>query len=144
MTTEPCPGWVDQAFKDIAGEWTTTGVIRDAEGKPIPNLPDRVVSQDDEVAKALTAYLKEIGDGSPNQKGFFGATHAEAKIAFQMAQWDVKHATVVINNNAGVCTGRDSCSELVRAVLPKGSTLKVYHPGDRRPTEIVGEGPERP
>ncbi|MEV6782084.1 polymorphic toxin-type HINT domain-containing protein [Streptomyces sp. NPDC051098] len=38
---EPCPGWLDQAFEDIAGEWTTSGVIRDAEGKPIPNLPDR-------------------------------------------------------------------------------------------------------
>ncbi|MCX4870844.1 polymorphic toxin-type HINT domain-containing protein [Streptomyces sp. NBC_00257] len=143
-TDEVCPAWVGPIFEEISGEWVTTGVIRDANGKRIPNLPDRIVSQDDEVTKALTSYLKEIGYGSPNQTDFFGASHAETKIAFKMAQQDVKDATVVINNNTGVCTGRDSCSELVKAILPKGSKLRVYHPGSRKETEIVGEGPERP
>ncbi|MFH8692583.1 DddA-like double-stranded DNA deaminase toxin [Streptomyces anulatus] len=110
----------------------------------IPNLPDRISSQDDDVAKSLTAYLKKIGYGSPNQADFLGATHAKAKIAFKMGQWDVKNATVVINNNAGVCTGVDSCSRSVKATLPKGSEMTVYHPGSRTKTEIVGEGPERP
>ncbi|MFC8593245.1 polymorphic toxin-type HINT domain-containing protein [Streptomyces atroolivaceus] len=100
-TDESCPDWADQIFEEIKGEWETTDVIRDANGKPIPNLPDRVARQDDDTAKALTAYLKEIGYGSPNQAVFFGATHAETKIAFKMAQWNVEEATVVINNNAG-------------------------------------------
>ncbi|MFC8593246.1 hypothetical protein [Streptomyces atroolivaceus] len=30
----------------------------------------------------------------------------------------------------------------MKAILPKGSVLKVYHPGAREP--IAGEGPERP
>ncbi|WP_405196349.1 DddA-like double-stranded DNA deaminase toxin [Streptomyces anulatus] len=109
----------------------------------MPNLPDRISSQDDDVAKSLTAYLKEIGYGSPNQSSFHGATHAETKIAFKMAQWDVENATVVINNNAGVCTGTDSCSRLVKATLPKGSKMTVYHPGSPEKIEIAGEGPER-
>ncbi|MFG2563759.1 DddA-like double-stranded DNA deaminase toxin, partial [Streptomyces sp. NPDC048496] len=140
----PWSAWADQIFEEIKGEWITTGVIRDANGKPIPNLPDRVVSQDDDTAKALTAHLKEIEYSSSNQNGFIGATHAETKIAFKMAQWDIEKATVVINNNAWVCTGRDSCSELVKAILPKDSVLKVYQPGSREPTVIVGEEPERP
>ncbi|MFI1574188.1 DddA-like double-stranded DNA deaminase toxin [Streptomyces anulatus] len=41
----------------------------------------------------------------------------------------MKNATVVINNNAGVCTGTDSCSRLVKAILPKGSKTTVHHPG---------------
>ncbi|MGW1813047.1 polymorphic toxin-type HINT domain-containing protein [Streptomyces sp. NPDC002125] len=143
-TDDACPAWVDQIFGEIKHEHLTTGVIRDADGRPIPNLPDRVASQDDETAKALTSYLLEIGYGSPNQKSFHGASHAETKIAFKMAQQDVEKATVVINNNAGVCTGRDSCSELVKAILPKDSVLTVYHPGSREPTVIIGEGPERP
>ncbi|WP_371604923.1 polymorphic toxin-type HINT domain-containing protein (plasmid) [Streptomyces sp. NBC_01220] len=143
-TDEGCPAWVDSIFDEIEDEWVTTGVIRDAKGNRIPNLPDRVVSQDDEVSKALTSYLKEIGYGSPNQTEFFGATHAETKLAFKMGQQDVENATVVINNNGGVCTGRDSCSKLVKAILPKGSKLNVYHPGSRKATEFIGEGPERP
>lgn len=143
-TDEACPAWANPIFEEIKGEWLTTGAIRDANGKPIPNLPNRIVSQDDDTAKALTAYLQEIGYGSANQNGFRGATHVETKVAFKMAQWDVENATVIINNNEGVCTGRDSCSELVEAILPTDSVLRVYHPGAREPTVIVGKGPERP
>ncbi|MEV6451619.1 polymorphic toxin-type HINT domain-containing protein [Streptomyces anulatus] len=80
-----CPKWVSDVIDEIAGEHLTTGAIRDADGNRIPNLPDRISSQDDDVAKSLTAYLKEIGYGSPNQSSFHGATHAETKIAFKMA-----------------------------------------------------------
>ncbi|WP_407077395.1 DddA-like double-stranded DNA deaminase toxin [Streptomyces sp. SCSIO 30461] len=59
----------------------------------------------------------------------------------QNVMGDIEQAEIVINNNKGVCTGRGSCSILVKAILPKGWTLTVHYPGDTK--RLVGEGPGR-
>ncbi|MEU2502995.1 DddA-like double-stranded DNA deaminase toxin [Streptomyces pseudogriseolus] len=140
-TDDPCPPWVADIFQEIAGEWITTGKVRDSRGNRIPELPDSVVSMADEDTTAVQAYLKKIGYGHPRQTGYWGDTHAETKLAYKMLMKEVEHATIVINNNKGVCTGRDSCSVLVEAILPVGSTLTVYYPGARTPRIFHGKGP---
>ncbi|WP_405983817.1 polymorphic toxin-type HINT domain-containing protein [Streptomyces sp. NBC_00872] len=144
-TDVPCPEWVAEIFPKIQNEWKTTGVIRDAEGKRLPNLPDRIVSAKDADAKAVTEYLKSIGYGHPLQTNFWAESHVEAKLAYwmMMSEPAVKNAIVVINNNKGVCKGKDSCSELVEAILPKGYTLTVYYPEARTPTTLTGMGPSK-
>ncbi|MDX2850981.1 polymorphic toxin-type HINT domain-containing protein [Streptomyces sp. PA03-3a] len=138
---ESCPVWVKTLFDELRGEWITTGAVRDSKGGSIPGLPDRVVSQNDADAAGVRAYLKKIGYGHPRQTDFWGDTHAETKLAYKMLMGDVQHATIVINNNKGVCTGRDSCSVLVEAVLPVDSTLTVWYPGAREAEVFHGKGP---
>ncbi|MEV6400548.1 DddA-like double-stranded DNA deaminase toxin [Streptomyces sp. NPDC051907] len=65
------------------------------------------------------------------------------KYAISMDEQQIKEATVVINNNKGVCEGRDTCSDLVEASLPKGHTLTVYHPGKGIFETLTGKGPGR-
>ncbi|MFF1511918.1 DddA-like double-stranded DNA deaminase toxin [Streptomyces sp. NPDC058326] len=142
-TDGECPKWVSQIFTEIVDEWITTGVIRDSKGNRIPNLPERIVSSRDSDTTALVAYLKKIGYGDPRQTGFFAETHAETKLAYKMLMSGVEHATVVINNNKGVCKGRDTCSKLVEAILPEGHTLTVHYPGKGSPEIITGKGPGR-
>ncbi|MFF8575477.1 DddA-like double-stranded DNA deaminase toxin [Streptomyces sp. NPDC015408] len=142
-TDGSCPAWVSTIFKEFAGEWITTGVVRDAQGKKIPNLPDRMVSANDADRDAVIKYLKEIGYGHRLQTNFHGESHVETKLAYRMLMNGIENATVVINNNRGVCTGRDSCTELVKAILPEGHTLTVYYPGSGTPVRLVGEGPGR-
>ncbi|GGV87567.1 hypothetical protein GCM10010294_69590 [Streptomyces griseoloalbus] len=90
----------------------------------------------------MIAYLKKIGYGHRLQTNFHGESHVETKLAYRMLTSSVEHATVVINNR-GVCTGRDSCTELVEAILPKDNTLTVYYPGAEEPIRHVGKGPDR-
>jgi hypothetical protein len=134
---------VGEALRGIKNDWITTGVVRDANGKRIPELSDTLVSSVDEDTTGLVAYLREIKYGHPRQTGFYGDSHVETKLAYQMMTKGVKNAVVVINNNKGVCKGRDSCSELVEVILPEGYTLTVYHPGAGSPEQFVGKGPGR-
>ncbi|MEU3984140.1 polymorphic toxin-type HINT domain-containing protein [Streptomyces sp. NPDC026672] len=140
-TDAACPKWVEDIFDELASEWITTGKIRDDKGNRIPSLPDSIVSMKDEDTAGIQAYLKKIGYGHPKQTSFFGDTHAETKLAYKMLMNDVKDATIVINNNKGVCTGRDSRSVLIENILPVGSTLTAYYPGASTPKVFQGRGP---
>ncbi|CAM5619417.1 hypothetical protein SCANM124S_06939 [Streptomyces canus] len=43
----------------------------------------------------------------------------------------IESATVVINNNAGVCDKAQHCVDAVGYILPVGSKLTVYYPGGK-------------
>ncbi|MFF2721171.1 DddA-like double-stranded DNA deaminase toxin [Streptomyces sp. NPDC058011] len=93
----------------------------------------------DGISKELSAYLKnELGYGDPRQISYFAETHVETKLAYWMLKGGVESASVVINNNKGVCKGRDTCTELVKEILPEDHTLTVYHPGKGSPDILIG------
>ncbi|MEU3596007.1 polymorphic toxin-type HINT domain-containing protein [Streptomyces filamentosus] len=141
---EGCPVWAMQAFKKLENTKLTAGVIRDSKGNPIPGLPDQIHSSKDETTSQISSYLRSIGYPlqHPRQNGFYGDTHAESKLAYKMLINGTEHAEIAINNNAGVCSVRDGCEDLVAAILPAGHTLTVYYPGKKGWTNvIVGKGP---
>ncbi|MFD3442522.1 DddA-like double-stranded DNA deaminase toxin [Streptomyces sp. NPDC058685] len=74
----------------------------------------------------------------PSKGNFPPASHVETKYAVWMKKNGVQHAKVVINNNEGVCNSFMNCRKAVEAILPVGSTMKVYYPGDGSPRIIVG------
>ncbi|KGI82323.1 hypothetical protein IL38_06220 [Actinopolyspora erythraea] len=63
--------------------------------------------------------------------------HVEVKYALMMRQAGQTYGVVVLNNE--LCRG---CEKAVPEILPKGSTLKVWHPGT--PETITLRGKARP
>lgn len=49
-----------------------------------------------------------------------------------MEQQGVEHATVVINNTAGVCDKAQNCADVVGHIPPYGASLIVYYPGGKK------------
>ncbi|GEB60119.1 hypothetical protein GCM10017674_76020 [Streptomyces gardneri] len=96
---------------------------------------DRLYSQADELLKTSGHPLY------PNKTkgGYSIASHVEAKYAAFMKNNGIEHATVVINNNNGVCNKYWNCTNAVEAILPIGSTLKVYYPGSGSPVTLYGK-----
>jgi len=76
-------------------------------------------------------YLRQSELVQMPRSGLYAATsHVETKLAWNMRQTGVKHAEIVINNKAGVCTSDFSCQVAVGAILPKGSSLTVWYRGE--------------
>ncbi|WP_336160034.1 DddA-like double-stranded DNA deaminase toxin [Amycolatopsis sp. VC5-11] len=65
------------------------------------------------------------------------ASDVELKVAAQMRDTGLRHATVVINNQP--CTGRVSCDDLIGVVLPEGSSLTVHGTGGFKKTYQGGK-----
>ncbi|MFF3982280.1 DddA-like double-stranded DNA deaminase toxin [Streptomyces sp. NPDC055808] len=55
-----------------------------------------------------------------------------------MRQKNINEVTVVINNNNDVCNKKYNCENAVTAILPKGSSLKVYYPGAESHVTLIG------
>ncbi|MFD8801542.1 DddA-like double-stranded DNA deaminase toxin [Streptomyces atroolivaceus] len=60
------------------------------------------------------------------------SSHVETKYAVWMDMNGIEGATVIINNNAGVCSKAQNCEEAVAHILPVGSKLTVYYPGNKK------------
>ncbi|MGQ4489993.1 DddA-like double-stranded DNA deaminase toxin [Streptomyces sp. SAS_281] len=145
--SEECKKWVDDIL-DHLPEWKekgkTIGELLDDEGNPIPDLPPGI-----EQMKSGEKWPDGVGNSYADllwaeaQKRLYGkpgfptgknplykaSSHVETKYAVWMDQNNIESATVVINNNAGVCSKAQNCSDAVGYILPAGSKLTVYFPG---------------
>ncbi|MGW0468475.1 DddA-like double-stranded DNA deaminase toxin [Streptomyces sp. NPDC003027] len=150
-TDEACPIWVRDIFDDLPkynglGD-KTYGKIRDSDGKIIPGadtdeLRQLMSGRHDDLYAEADALLKSSGHPLyPDRKNgaYDIASHVEAKYAAWMKNSGTEHATVVINNNNGVCNKFMNCTNAVEAILPAGWTLKVHYPGSGSPVTITGK-----
>ncbi|MER7757357.1 DddA-like double-stranded DNA deaminase toxin [Kitasatospora sp. NPDC097643] len=142
-----CPDFVQNARDAIAGEKPTVGRIFDANGNPI-GVDDGVHqlhSGTDSLSPGTNAYIHEAagrGDGvAINAKGRYPQdTHVESKYAIWMRDNGVTDADVVINHPTGMCSDYHNCGHAVGAILPQGSTMRVWENGATIPREIRGRG----
>ncbi|MDX3854369.1 DddA-like double-stranded DNA deaminase toxin [Streptomyces sp. AK02-01A] len=125
----------------------TTGRLLDENGDPIPELPPGIEemksgekwydgennSYDDPLwAEAQRRLFGKKGFPASKNAKYKASSHVETKYAVWMDQKGIKNATVVINNNAGVCDKAQNCIDAVAVILPVGSTLTVYFPGGKK------------
>ncbi|MFC7919705.1 DddA-like double-stranded DNA deaminase toxin [Streptomyces cinereoruber] len=157
-TDEGCEKWVADIFKKLP-KWKdkdpTVGQLRNKDGSDIPNLekemqelssgrwrkngaPDPWV---DEATRLI--YTSDFYGGfrrpSKQPAGYPVSDHVETKYAAWMATRGVKSATVVINNNTGVCSYALNCTNAIAAILPEGSSLTVHYPGKGSPVTLQGK-----
>ncbi|MER6523109.1 DddA-like double-stranded DNA deaminase toxin [Streptomyces sp. NPDC001553] len=105
-------------------------------------MDGKISSAVDGLSETIGKWLKKNGyPMAPNQAGPYSSSHVEPKWAFLMRENDIKHGSVVINKNGGVCTGHDSCSVVVEQILPKDWTMTVYHPEGS--ITLTGKGPAK-
>ncbi|MFJ3575527.1 DddA-like double-stranded DNA deaminase toxin [Streptomyces rubiginosohelvolus] len=148
--SESCPKWA-KGVLDRLPKWEegdkTVGELFDINGDPIPDLPPGIEqmksgekwydgegnSYDDPlwVAAQKQLYGKKGFPAGKNRK-YKASSHVETKYAIWMEQQGIEHATVVINNNAGVCDKAQNCADAVGHILPYGSSLTVYYPGHKK------------
>ncbi|WP_245556274.1 DddA-like double-stranded DNA deaminase toxin [Actinopolyspora mortivallis] len=129
--------WIDQVrerLPDYSGG-QTTGLVYDQDGTEQiltsgrdPQLSDRIRL----VLDTSSVYPPHRGDASPVVD-----THVETKYAQRMKEAGQTYGVVVLNNR--MCPDPWGCHAAVRAILPRGSTLAVWEPGQTRPVEIRGE-----
>ncbi|WP_017973156.1 DddA-like double-stranded DNA deaminase toxin [Actinopolyspora halophila] len=113
----------------------TTGLIHDQDGNEQILVSDRDRELSDRIRLTLdtsSVYPPHRGDASPVVD-----THVEAKYAQRMKEAGQTYGVVVLNDR--MCPDPWGCHAAVRAILPRGSTLAVWEPGESRPIEIRGE-----
>ncbi|SFT54474.1 SCP1.201-like deaminase [Actinopolyspora lacussalsi subsp. righensis] len=129
--------WIDQVRERLP-EHTggqTTGLIYDQDGNEQILTSGRDQKLSDRIRLTLdtsSVYPPHRGDASPVVD-----THVEAKYAQRMKEAGQTYGVVVLNNR--MCPDPWGCHAAVRAILPRGSTLAVWEPGEIRPIEIRGE-----
>ena len=64
----------------------------------------------------------------------------ETKYAWWMRNSGVTDADVVINNAKGPCVGPFSCRNVMPAILPPNSTVRVWWPGPDGPQTKLWKG----
>ncbi|NYH80318.1 hypothetical protein FHR84_003675 [Actinopolyspora biskrensis] len=129
--------WIDQIRERLpryeGGQ--TSGLIYDQDGNEQILVSGRDRELSDRIRLALdtsSVYPPHRGDASPVVD-----THVEAKYAQRMKEAGQTYGVVVLNNR--MCPDPWGCHAAVRAILPRGSTLAVWEPGESRPIEIRGE-----
>lgn len=127
-------GWAADRMSSIADEKVTTMLAYDEDG-----AEHRFVSGRDADEANVVKTLEDM-KYPPNPVGQYpAASHVEAKIAYWMRVSGVTHVVAVINNKGGPCSdGDQSCAAIVRVLLPRGSTLEVWWPGQSKPTPLTG------
>ncbi|MEV6995619.1 DddA-like double-stranded DNA deaminase toxin [Streptomyces sp. NPDC093228] len=84
---------------------------------------------------------------TPSNGKYEVASHVETKLSWSMRNAGVKNLDVVINHQRGPCipeVADYTCRAAVPAILPKGSTLMVWHKdaaGILRNIPLHGVGP---
>lgn len=143
------PDFVKNAIKDLQNQRVgneTKGRIFDSSGRQIGN---DVKSGSDSATSDIDKFLKD-SPNIENTRARSGkllnqpaATHVETKYAWWLRQQEntgIKDVTVVINNAKGVCGYPFGCQSAVRAILPRGTTMRVWYPGATEPEVLEGLG----
>jgi nucleic acid/nucleotide deaminase of polymorphic system toxin len=127
-------GWAADRIASISDEKVTTMLAYDQDG-----AEHRFASAEDANAEKVVKVLEEL-KYEPDRTGRYpAASHAEPKLAYWMRTAGVTSVVAVINNDEGVCKrGEQACTAIIRAMLPRGSTLLVWYPGASKPTELTG------
>ncbi|WP_269432061.1 DddA-like double-stranded DNA deaminase toxin, partial [Saccharothrix sp. ST-888] len=116
----------------------TSGRIFDAGGN---DISAGISSGSDGTTAAIDDFLKGSPSiSNPRVGPHPAATHVETKYAWWMRQNGVTDADVVINNPKGVCPFPFGCQAAVPAILPRGSTMRVWYPGATEPKVLEGLG----
>ena len=81
-------------------------------------------------AEQARKALRTVGAAAAPDGSYPAATRVEVKVAAVMREAGVKTGVLVINRQNGPCTGAVglSCQEVLPAVLPSGTTLRVWFP----------------
>ena len=87
---------------------------------------DLVSGEHDEWFQKVTDFLRERGIPPRDDAGIMSPSHVETKFAMRMRTRGLKHETIVVNKLP--CKGQFGCEELLRDILPPGSTLTVFGP----------------
>jgi hypothetical protein len=99
----------------------TRGLWVDRDG----NEEQLVSGEHDEWFQKVTDFLRERGI-PPKPGDIMSPSHVELKFAMRMRLRGMKHETIAVNKLP--CKGRFGCEELLRDVLPDGSTLTIFGP----------------
>jgi hypothetical protein len=99
----------------------TRGLWVDRDG----NEEQLVSGEHDEWFQKVTDFLRERGI-PPKPGDIMSPSHVELKFAMRMRLRGMQHETIAVNKLP--CKGRFGCEELLRDVLPDGSTLTVFGP----------------
>lgn len=99
----------------------------------MPSSVDEHVSE--EAQRIMEEALGKLPGGAP----YPAVTHVETKYAIIMKSQRVTNATVVINNDRGVCGRPYGCRAAVELILPVGSSMTVHYPGATKPVVIKGK-----
>ncbi|WP_112236877.1 DddA-like double-stranded DNA deaminase toxin [Kribbella monticola] len=87
---------------------------------------DLVSGQHDEWFQKVTDFLRERGIPPRDDAGIMSPSHVETKFAMRMRLRGLQHETIMVNKLP--CKGQFGCEELLRDILPPGSTLTVFGP----------------
>jgi hypothetical protein len=85
-----------------------------------------VSGEHDEWFQKVTDFLRERGIPPRDDAGIMSPSHVETKFAMRMRVRGLKHETIMVNKLP--CKGQFGCEELLRDILPPGSTLTVFGP----------------
>ena len=132
-----CPTFVNNAMSSLPQK-VTSGRIFDASGSEIGPA---ISSGTDDTTGPIDDFLRQSSDiETPRAGPHPSATHVETKYAWWMMENDVTDADVVINNPRGACPFPFGCQASVPAILPEGSTMRVWYPGATEPQVLEGLG----
>ena len=87
---------------------------------------DLVSGEHDEWFQKVTDFLRERGIPPRDDAGIMSPSHVETKFAMRMRVRGLKHESIMVNKLP--CKGQFGCEELLRDILPPGSTLTVFGP----------------
>ncbi|MER7668140.1 DddA-like double-stranded DNA deaminase toxin [Kitasatospora sp. NPDC096128] len=124
----PCDT-VARVLEELKGKRVTTGRILDPETGA--DIHDEIEAGGfSDLVKETDDYLRVHGSPiHPKAKVYTAAQHVEAQYAMWMRNNGVKSASVVMNNDTGVCSGRYGCKGAIEAILPANSSMRVWYPG---------------
>lgn len=109
------PAWAAERIDSIADSRLTTGLLYDADG-----TEHTLSSGYDDDAERVIDLLDEVGAPFPGSGPHPGAAHVEPKAAALLRDAEQTIGVMVINNEGGVCSGRQglSCQEILPLLLP--------------------------
>ncbi|GAA2909869.1 hypothetical protein Acy02nite_89410 [Actinoplanes cyaneus] len=145
---QPGPGGC-KSVKDIGdelGAWQkdtpTKGQVINITNNGVEKVGNQLRSGAHGRSNEIDSILRESPNiGNPSAGIHPTAKHVEPIVALAMRDRGIKSADVVVNYPIGPCSGVYSCRRAVPAILPKGSVLNVWHPGNgyAEPFPLRGE-----
>lgn len=122
QSTAVPPGQVESLRRELPPPIKATDKGRKTHGRWIgpDGVVHEIISGQDENSRLVDQQLKLARMPGRTAR----ASDAEMKLAAHMAEYGIKHVTVIINHSP--CKGPFGCDTLVPILLPAGSTLTVH------------------